>query len=947
MVFCLASAGNLFGQTIPLAGEWQMRVDAEGVGIKEKYFNDQFSGETGQLPGTHQDNLKGNNYSRKELGRFTHLSSFRGCIWYQKSVEIEDISKEYTLFMKRCGWESNVWINGKYVGTQNSLVAPHEYTLTSYLCEGNNTITLMFDNANRKGIGLVPDENEMILHYHLTQDVKKEAKLNCGGHQFKVHNWNGALGAVELLVREKLSIVKADVFSDIRASKVDVRVLIKNSSKAARNIRLSANVDGINKTVDHKLSGALEETLTFAMPISNPQLWSEYNPFLYTLKLQLGSQQHQVNFGMREISTEGVEMKLNGQRIFLRGTLECFNYPIHGHEPMDVAYWRKQISTAKQYGLNFFRFHSCCPPQAAFQAADELGFYMQVEVPGTSCPSKENEEDEATTQFLLDELKRIIYYFGNHPSFLLASMGNEQLIAGGQPEFIKRHKERLHIKVRYGQQTDPRHLYSAATHPWTEDREDDYFTSAWGTNRDKLCGAKWGGGVVKGYAPFNAKGTRFGTRYNYSDALVGLDRPLMTHESGQWCVYPDFREISRYHGATRFYNYEHFRKDLSDKGLLDYAADFTRASGKLALLLYKEEIEAVLRTPELSGIQLLQLQDYPGQGTSPIGIINSVWESKGLTTPEKFRQFCSDFVPLARMEKMVWESSETFGAEIELSNYSTQDFSGEITWLLQEDGGRIFAQGKLSDVLAPTGKLSKAGKVSVPLSSVAEAKSLRFVIETSNGKVNGYDLWFYPTDNLAEVPETVNMIHVWDEKAEKLLEKGAKVIFAPKAKEIKNSIPGTFSSVFWNSRMKRKQISKTMGLLIEPAHPALNDFPTQFHSNWQWQDIVNRSFSVDISSLSPAIRPAVRTIDTFFENKSLAMIFEFKYKNGSVLVCTADIVDDLAKRPEARQLRKSLMVYASSPLFNPDAPVTPHDFQEFLGRAISPGGCQNAFRSED
>lgn len=928
------SLGSAFGKTISLDGEWQMRVDDQGVGVAEKYFEQTFSGETGVLPGTNHENLKDVAGIKRESSNATEPRSYRGSIWYQRDIEIDDLSKEYVLFMERCGWESYLWVNGSYVGTQNSLIAPHEYKLSSLLKEGTNQLTVMFDNLNRKGRGAAPGDNEMVLHYDLTTDVKKNAKLNCGGHNL-VHNWNGAIGKIELRAFEQTHIVKADVFSDIHESEITVKVLIANAKQKAERIKLTAEVDGQQQTAQFKLSGAAEQSVEFSMPIKDAKLWSEFNPVLYTLKLTLGEQQSETQFGMRELKHDGTNMMLNGQRISLRGTLECMFYPIWGHEPMDVASWKKQIATAQAYGLNYFRFHNSCPPEAAFQAADELGFYLQVEVPGTSCPSTKREEDPATTQYLSDELKRMIYYYGNHPSFMLASMGNEQLISQNEPEFIKRHTARLAEKVKYGQTTDPRHLYSSTTHPWTPGRIDDFYSSAWGTDKEHLCGVKWGGGPVKDYEPFNNAGYRYGSAFDFSGRLEGLNRPLITHENGQWCVYTDFREITRYHGAMIPYNYEDYRSDLRDKGLGDWATDFTMASGKLTLLLYKAEIEAVLATPELSGFQLLSLQDYPGQGTSPIGIISALWESKGLTTPEEFRQFCSDFVPMARLEKMVWDNSETLKAQVQISNYSASDFAGEVSWSLRDKVGQLIASGMLNGVDAPTGQLSPAGELEVPLGNINKATALELVVSASNGRVNRYNLWVYPQDNQTDVPAGVTFATTWDASVEAALERGAKVVYAPSAEAIKDTIPGTFSGTFWNARMKHRQISKTMGLLIDSGNPALAAFPTEFHSDFQWQDLVNRSFSVQIESLPLAIRPMVRTVDNFHHNRSLAMLFEFKYKNGSVLVCTADIVNDLESRPEARQLRKSLFNYTASPLFLPDVPVTPEAMQQFLGHSAS------------
>jgi len=287
---------------------------------------------------------------------------------------------------------------------------------------------------------------------------------------------------------------------------------------------------------------------------------------------------------------------------------------------------------------------------------------------------------------------------------------------------------------------------------------------------------------------------------------------------------------------------------------------------------------------------------------------------------------------MARMEKLVWDNAETLTADIEISNYTAHDFKGKIEWSLLDKAGKMLKGGRLESVKAPTGKLSGAGQISIPLDGIKKATALQLVLSASNGRINLYNIWVYPKENLMTVPENVTFVTAWDPSVEAALEQGARVVYAPKAGEITNSVPGTFSTTFWNARMKNRQISKTMGLLIDVANPALLDFPTEFHSDFQWQDLVNRSFSVDISALPLALRPAVRTVDNVHMNRSLAMIFEFKYKNGTVLVCTADIVNELETRPEARQLRESLFDYVSSPLFNPDVPVEPEALQRFLGR---------------
>ena len=103
--------------------------------------------------------------------------------------------------------------------------------------------------------------------------------------------------------------------------------------------------------------------------------------------------------------------------------------------------------------------------------------------------------------------------------------------------------------------------------------------------------------------------------------------------------------------------------------MLDQAHDFFKASGALAVVCYREDIEAALRTPEFGGFQLLDIQDFPGQGTALVGILNVFMENKGMIEPEQWRGFCSETVPLFRMEKYVWTNDETLTGKVQIAHY--------------------------------------------------------------------------------------------------------------------------------------------------------------------------------------------------------------------------------------------------------------------------------------
>jgi hypothetical protein len=726
---------------------------------------------------------------------------------------------------------------------------------------------------------------------------------------------------------------------------------------ACRPLTRPENGRAVSGTYDCALTSETEQTVRQTLVLKAPiDPWDEFAPNLYLFTLELLDDQgvardrREVRFGMRELGSRGTQFTLNGKIVYLRGTLENSIFPLTGHPPTDVESWRRIIAIAKSYGLSMFRFHTCTPPDAAFQAADELGFYFQAELPGTSCPTQKEVPEVET--YLFEELKRLIAAYGNHPSLLLISMGNEQLIHPVDKEFFEHHTQALARKVDWARREDPRHFYTSTTHPYTPGRKDDFYVSAWGPTGEDLAGIQWGGGNVLHASRFNTFPPT--TDFDYNEAMRGADRtlaaakpssnvvidkrdeamrridkPLLTHEVGQWAIYPDLREITRHHGALRPVNFEIIRNKLREKGLLEFAADYTRASGKLSLELYKEEIESALRTPELGGFLLLGLTDYT-LDTSTVGILNALWESKGLTTPAEFRSFCGPVVPLARLERRVWTTSDTLRARLELANYGPVDLpDATTTWRLADDRGRVYAQGSFKHA-APKGKLSPIGELTAGLKEIPAPVRLKLHVETPGVAVNSWALWFYQASATSEPPADVTIARALDRATSDALAAGRSVLLVPDAKDVRRGVPGTFTTVFWNVQMKHIQVSKTMGLLCDPAHPALAEFPTDFHTDWQWWDPVMRSTAVNLDGRPPALRPIVQVVDNCVDNRRLAMIFEARVSPGRLLVCSMDIVNDLGNRPAARQLRRSLLGYMSGPLFHPDVNLSFEDLNEIL-----------------
>ena len=854
--------------SIDLSGEWKVNLLQNGK---------QSDAMKVVLPGTLDDASIGEANSlepmlqKPQLSRLTRKHSFIGTAIYQRDIYIthEMAAQPLQLLFERVMWRSRLAIDGRDIGQmQESLVAPHHFLINDGLTEGRHTLTLTIDNSKLHDISV---DN---LAHSYTNDTQIM--------------WNGVLGRMELNIQPFISDVQ--VYPDIDHQQAIVKVKTNVTKKEPTLLFM---LDG--RTVKPVKTGPDE----YLLPISDMRLWSEFQPHLYAFTVTPLAASHAplasktVTFGMRSFKAQGNRLLINGQPTFLRGTLECCIFPLTGTPPTDERGWMKVFTIAREYGLNHLRFHSWCPPEAAFRVADKMGFYCQVELPNWSLTVN---KDSATARFLYNEFDNIIRHYGNHPSLCIISCGNEL-----QPDF-----DFLNKLTHYMKSQDPRHLYVTSTftfekgHGTHQEPEDDIFITQWTDN-----------GWVRGQGVFDERVPDF--KSDYREAARNITVPLISHEIGQYSVYPNINEIEKYTGVLDPLNFKAIRNDLQRKGLIDKAGDYLQASGRLAAILYKEEIERAMKTPQQSGFQLLDLHDFPGQGTALVGLLDAFWDSKGLIEPQRFREFCAPVVPLAQFEKAVWQSDETFTAQIDIANYGPTPVDGKtVSWQLTSPFGHIYSQG--------TGR-----QVSISLNKVERAQRLEFIVSIdSTPWRNRWSIWVYPE---VTMPASKQLVVTADiDEAAKALRKGKKVLFSPQTATIRG-LEAKFLPVFWSPVHFPRQAG-TMGLLCDPRHPALSHFPTDAHSDWQWWRLVKRSRVLVLDSIAP-VTPIVESVDNFVNNRRLAQVFEAKVGKGSLLFSSIDLLTD-GQLPELRQLRYSLMHYMMSSEFHPANSISEDDLRSLL-----------------
>ncbi|MDX1682216.1 MAG: glycoside hydrolase family 2 TIM barrel-domain containing protein, partial [Phycisphaeraceae bacterium] len=853
-----------------------------------------------------------------------------GPAWYQREVTIPEswAGKRITLFLERTK-DSQVWVDDRWAGSDDSLSTAHVFDLAEHLTPGKHTITVLIDNAKLPPVGPCHQVDER------TQT-----------------NWNGILGEIYLSATDPVWIDGLDVYPDPEAGRMAVRVALGNATGRGGAVSLTAsaevmgrklNMPGRRVEVDLADKGAVA-TFDLEIPDEVPT-WDEFDPTLIQLTVsslaRLKGQERKklrdgrsVTFGYRSFKTARGQFVVNGRSTYLRGKNDCALFPLTGYAPMDKAYWLKHLGIAADYGINHFRFHSWCPPEAAFAAADELGIYFQVELPNKRgitepdhhdySPPKEAYEtlDELRgdggdpaerTAYLRREGERMLAAFGNHPSFVMMTLGNE---IGGDENVMA-------SMCDHFRDLDDRHLYAMGTNHFHWDiryREADEFWVIKGTEPGKhIRGASWD---ARGHIQYRPPSTTM----NYDHLMRGIPIPVVGHEMAQYEVYPDYDEIDKYTGVLKAKNFEIFRDRLKAAGMFDQAKDFHRASGAISLICHREDVEASLRTRAMGGFQMLDLQDFSGQGTALIGMLDVFMDSKGLVTPEQWRQFCCETVPLLLMERYTWTNDQLFTADVEVAHYGPVDLEAPTVQWRVTDGSRQLGAGDLQPDRLATGMVTSAGAIAAPLNSVKKPKKLRVELAIADTDyANQYDLWVYPSKIKTEPPKNVTVTRAFSRKARRALAAGERVLVLADPAKIGNSVINTFHSGFWSPMFRTpdrehplgRDTEGTQGILCDPDHPIFRNFPTEYHTNWQWWQLVNNARSVILDDTPDDYRPIVQMIDGVDRNHKLGMIFEARVGEGRLLVCSIDL-PQLQEHPEARQLLASIQRYAGSRDFSPE-----------------------------
>lgn len=850
---------------IDLSGQWQVKLDAE----KQETMPQAYP-ETMMLPGTTSAAGLGMPNPAKETGCLTDAYRFEGAAWFMRTFTAGDWTGEQTMLTLERTRKTTVYLDGRPIGHQESLCTPHRYFLPP-VHAGEHTLVIRVDNTDYPTRG-----------GHLTSPDTQS-------------NWNGITGEISLTVAHTL-LTDLTVRPDLRRGCLRVHGHIIGAP------------DGVAGIV---LPGQMEHLLPYRRGVldgecplkGNEAFWDEAHPEIHTISIDLDGDVYETTFGLRDVRTLGRRLLINGRETFLRGKVDNLLYPKTGYTPTDVASWMTILGIAKEYGINHYRYHTACPPDAAFTAADLLGMYMAPELPFWGTVAEEGEEgyDERERDFLFQEGFRILREYGHHPSFLWLSLGNE----------LWGSKDVLNRMMRAYREADDTKLYSSGANnyqfvPDVLDEENVFVGVRLGRERlirgsYAMCDAPQG--IVQTTAPESVSNydasivpetlgqsgeagkvqIQYGTGVKEvdaqsADALIP-DVPVISHEVGQYVFYPDFSEIPHYTGPLKPRNIEAMRENLERAGLYGEHEAFFRQTGHLAVDCYKREIETLLRSREVSGFQLLDLQDYTGQGTALVGVLNAMMENKGLISAEEWREFCAGTVVLGEFASFTGMMGEDIRFDVQISECDPEKQHTCIRCTLMDGERELYA----CDVTpgARQGRLTDAVSVTFPAECYRDAMQERItgltvVLTLADGTRNHYPIWLIPPVDIRITREGIEKdgrMVAFVSAAEKT--DGAAIV-VPSAE---GQLPAEYCTDFWCYPMFRsisESMGKpvpvgTMGLSIDTASPLLKRFAQEDYTTPAWYAILQ---TAHVQRLPADIHPAVQMIDNTERCARLGILYQ-------------------------------------------------------------------------
>lgn len=887
---------------IELNGTWEFRLDPNDDGEVQAWHSaDADYPRSITVPGAWQAQGVG-----EPNGVIRH--DYAGPTWYRRTIDIPTAWRGKSIRLRIGGAHryTRLYVNGQRIGKHRGFSAPFAFDVTGSVRPGEpNVFALRIENP-----GEVPREGP-----REQKPVHPTGMLNYLG------NWGGIYGNVRLEATDPVWIEHVYVRPDVDA--LVARFLVTVQNRGARafagDVQVSVSPRQRARSRLQVEPGARAE-VEIAVPMPGARLWSPDDPHLYTGAVTLedrGRARDRVDerFGMRQLTTRGNVLLLNGKPLFLRGYGDDNIEVLTGFPPASRDEYVQRLRQARDFGFNAMRFHSMTPAEEFFHAADEVGLFVMAELPAAYTQYVLPHRD-----FLRQELEAVVRTYRNHPSLLSVAFGNEfNLDWLGSDAERKLFLDTVNDFYRLAKSLHPDGLFLS---------NDGYVM------RPTDLVSHFGGPLP--------------------------DLPVVKHEfGGYYCSLPDTSLIDRFTGVVSPDWLQSKQQWAEQHGLADQYPRYVRNSQRLQQLGRKFQIERVRHQPGISGYHYWLIVDFPGgtgEGDSwEEGWFDYFWQPKGIT-PEDGRAINSAVLPLIDAgvnDRTLWnDTPKTIG--IVVSNFGDRDFAGApLSWRLVADGRTIGSGTSRIDV--GMGTVASVAQVTIQPPPSDTAQKLELVVEVNGTDTNSWAFWSFPRSGVLKragtpvhsavkwagiqrlypfvqdgYPATADGLFitpVLDEPALEHLRRGGRVWLMAERGQTRARSESAFFPASGGA----------LGTVIQ-QHPALAGFPHEGLADLQFFNLLDGAVPQPLDTWKPGYEPilgGIRTTSSFLsKSKDLSRVgyvFEARVGEGRLLVTTVRLREHFDEAyPEAISLFDRLLRYATGGDFEPTVEVRQDQLQELM-----------------
>ncbi|MBE6364587.1 MAG: hypothetical protein E7053_02400 [Lentisphaerae bacterium] len=816
-----------------------------------------------------------------------------GTGFYRKRFTVDQDFCCATLTVGPAMWGCSVYCNGCFAGSTTGYSTASTYQLEKLLKPGENELIIAVCNFHDDG-GAYHRLDKSHDGIPFGTRPGQHRGLAAQGYQSERGGINGGV-ALKLTPQSTLS----DYYITF-ANGVPVWHVENRGGKAMLHWSISYKGEKFDSGT-LPIDGRVE--FTSQCP---PALWSDRHPELCDIELTLdadGQITDAVKFrwGARQLTVNGMSIEINGIPTFFRGVTEHCYFADTTNPHCDREKYLRELGVLQRAGFNFVRCHTWCPPEAFYEACDQLGLLVETELPSV---------------WSFDEAADIIRQIRRHPSAVILCEGNEKKI--DETAIIR--LEKLAAMLRQmapGMLFNPQSAMRGIEYDFDAGREITHYPMEYDAQRlDRVreisdCFGNLAGEFSYGHDEYPGRELMEARNAVYQ-------RPCLCHEAGILGGYLDFSLESRYENT--FIGTDLFRaarEHMTKHGVYEKARIYYEKNTLFITECRKQLIENIRSMRNVSGFDYLGGIDTHWHLIGyPCGVFNEFYEEKYGETVADVRRYCGESILLCSAGNQRNRPAGTaFSETIEFSCFEEQPLSGAVLqWSFDTADGQVIAAGKhLCDTFAP-GKVVPAGAVNFTLPSCEKGVSATLKVTLSTGEKsweNRWNFWIFPAGDFT-LDDQVKIVDKLDENLIRFISGGGRVL-----------LTGNFPALASGERFRSFTSGRSLGHggALLNAHPIWEKFPHNGFLDWQFFPMMTNSKSLIYSGDMPEFAPIFELIPSFKMVKHKSMLSEFTVGKGRLLVSGWRFdADD----PGAKYMLRVLVEYLNGNDFAP-APEWPED----------------------